>query len=225
MPGIGEQELQSILSELDRILVQRSEAPAPAAPPEPATERELTTEEKLEQLCAPKTPEPAPAPPPAPKPAAAPVLKAPEPAAPAPKPPAAPPLGTDSVPPDAAPEQIRKLALICTADAAEELAALVSYLQEIGREISQPIYLRTELVHTVDEQVQPGTIALKARLSESMAAVAIFKGFSPQRLEQIRKEFAKTRVHYHPIDADKIRERAMLIEIMTDLLLTDPRSF
>ena len=235
MPGISEKELQSILAELDRIVRKdaAAQAAAPAPAPKSAPARELTMEEKLELLCRPKEAAPKPAAKPAtaakPAPAPAPATKpAPKAAAePAPKPTSAPETAppSEKVPADTPPEQTRKIGLICTADAAAEIAALMSYLQEIGREIAKPIFLLSEFIYVVDDQVQPGTMALKARLSESMAVIAIFKGFSGPRHEEIRKEFAKTRVHYHPIEAPRIRDREALVEIMSALLITNPRMF
>ena len=114
--------------------------------------------------------------------------------------------------------------LLMSTDCVKEAAALMSHLQEIGRELAEPIYLRAELVLSIELLVDPGAIALRADGSEAVLAIGVYRGFSEVRLAKFAEEFAKGTIHYQSVDPDRIMDRAALVDVMSELLVCARRA-
>ncbi|MBI5210491.1 MAG: hypothetical protein HY927_11025 [Elusimicrobia bacterium] len=228
-------------------------AQPPAAPPPgpsaPSAELPATLELQLPERLRPSLPpvpppvQPPAAPPPGPSapPAGLPAtleLQLPErlrPSVPPPQPPPAPPskpaqetqpaLPVEAIPKDAGEDQIRPIAVVATQDSAAEIADLLRYLQDIGSRISRPIYLRVVCLHIVSAETIPATVALKVQGAEAVAAVAILKGLPDEKRAAIRAVLADKRFRFHLVESADIRNRSVLIDIMSDLLLVDPQGY
>lgn len=248
--GIGENELQGILADLDQILFDRSAPPKPAAPPASGADGygaalDSLIDSSLSRPApqAPAKPPPPPPPPPLPRPFAAhpppppppppprPLASPPPPPPPPPAPPPAPApakaggLPAAPIPSGTGKEQIRRVAVIYAAEWVAEVAAMMSYLQEIGLNVSKPIYLLPSYVQHVDASCVPASIALKARLADAMAAFCLLKGLPEAKQEEVLQALRQKRMHVHLVDPESIRDRSVLVDLMTDMLVLDPTTW
>ena len=114
--------------------------------------------------------------------------------------------------------------MLCTPDAVKEIAALMSYLQEIGTKIAMPVYLRPACALTLESDSLPVSLALKAKLADCVAVIAVLKGLSKDRLAEVLDAMDKQHLRLHLVESKSIKDRSVLVDIMTDLLLTDPSS-
>ncbi len=127
-----------------------------------------------------------------------------------------------AIPKDADKKQIRVVGVLCTPDAVQEIAALMSYLQEIGTKIAMPVYLRPACALTLEADSLPVSLALKAKLADCVAVIAVLKGLSKDRLAEVLAAMDKQHLRLHLVESKSIRDRSVLVDIMTDLLLTEP---
>ncbi|MBI5624385.1 MAG: hypothetical protein HY924_11460 [Elusimicrobia bacterium] len=228
---IDEAELKAILDELARVVAQKSEPPSlPAAPPPqpveaaaaaeqppatPGPEKETPSQVLPDRFELP-LPEPSKAPAPAPRPTQAP------PAAETPSP--RPALPEGGAPKDAHQEQLRPIAVVATPAAAADIADLMRSLQEIGRKIAQPIYLRATCVQTVDAETIPATVGIKVQEADVVAVIAMLKGLPDDKRAALLSVLGGKMFHLHLVEPEDIRNRAALIDIMSDLLVIDPQA-
>ncbi|MBI4345476.1 MAG: hypothetical protein HY553_01385 [Elusimicrobia bacterium] len=212
-PGISDADLAVILKELDGIVFPERRAGASSVPPAPAAASDYKLPAVLELGEAPPPPPPKPAPQAAPPPP------------PAPPRPAAPPSGASEAPADAPPEQVRRIAVLCSTDCVAEVAALMSYLQEIGRKVAKPIFLSCAFVREVDAQTSPDYVAIKTRAADAVAAILVSRDCDDVKREAWTAAMGKKRVHFHHVEPAAIRQRVVLVDIMTDLLVIDPGAF
>ncbi|TBR22639.1 hypothetical protein EPO15_07610 [bacterium] len=125
--------------------------------------------------------------------------------------------------PDGAPKhRVRRVAVLYAPGRDAEAADLWAALHDIGKTIRVPVYLRAVLLEPVHDGAAATQLAGKAGVGGAIAALAVVDAPLAPRFAEA---FEKRRVKLLTVPADKVHDRATLVDMMSELLVLDPVAF
>lgn len=156
------------------------------------------------------------------QPAPAQAPKAAEPAKPAPAP-ALPPL--PEIPAGIGKDQVRRVAILYSADCAREKDTFVGFLDQSAQTISKkPLFLRKVLIEEISASTEPKAMLDRLKAVGAVAALAVIEGMPESKARDLGEMLTSSGIMFRSIPLSEIQKRSLAVDLIVDMMLLSPET-